>query len=88
MFFISKLGICYADPDINLKIKYTKDAITVNVKEIKKIVKDNPQWLIPIAIPIKPKCPEQVKTASYDVAISILEQINSKYLKIYLPKIK
>lgn len=87
LFFISNLGICYADPQIPLQTKHTSDALVINVKEIKKLVSQDEQWLVNISIPRKPRNPNKIKTASYDVAKSILEEINSKCLKSHLPEI-
>jgi len=87
LFFISNLGICYADPDMNLKTRHTNDALVINVKRIKENISNNSEWLIPINIPRKPQNSSKIKTASYDVAKSILEDIDSKYLKNYLPEL-
>jgi hypothetical protein len=77
LFFISEIGICYADPQMGIATKHTNDALVVETKEIKKMVENNEEWVIPIHIPTKPK-------KSYDVAKSILEEINSQHLKKYL----
>lgn len=86
LFFISEFGICYADPKMNLKTKHTSDALTINVKEIKELIEKDQRWIIKITIPRKKSQPKIIKTASYDVAKSILEEINSKFLKNHLPK--
>jgi hypothetical protein len=86
LFFISSLGICYADPQMNLRTKHTRDALVINTREIKNLVKNHNEWLISISIPRKSRSPKEAKTASYDVARSILEEINSQYLKKYIPK--
>ncbi len=87
LFFISGLGICYADPYMALETRHTNDALVINVKRIKENVMNNSEWLIPINIPQKPRNSSKIKTASYDVAKSILEDINSKYLKKHLPEL-
>jgi hypothetical protein len=84
LFFISEIGICYADPQMGIATKHTNDALVVETKEIKKMVENNEEWVIPIHIPTKPKDSKKIKTASYDVAKSILEEINSQHLKKYL----
>lgn len=87
LFFISDIGICYADPSMNINTQHTSDALVINVKDIKDMVNHTPEWLIPLAIPYKPKGFQRIKTASYDVAKSVLDEIDSKFLKIYLPKV-
>ncbi len=86
IFFISGLGICYADPQMGLRTKHTSDALIINVKEIKSLSEKNAEWHIYINIPEKPKNSQIIKTASYDVAESILKEIKSKYLIKYLPR--
>ena len=85
IFFISGLGICYADPQMGLKTSDKRDAAVINVREIKALLEDDDRWAIPIDIPRKPKSPNQIRVASYDVARAILEEIGSKYLKNHLP---
>ena len=87
LFFISGVGICYADPKMNLETRHTHDAHVINVNQIKELISRDNSWLIPIEIPKKPKNSVKIKTASYDVAKSILEEINSKYLRQYLPQV-
>ena len=86
LFFISGLGICYADPEMNLSIQHTKDATLISVNQIKILVQNSPEWLIPLNIPHKPENRASNKIASYDVAKSILDEINSKLLKSHLPQ--
>ncbi len=86
LFFISELGICYLDPEMNLKTKHTSDALTINVKEIKEFIEKNKRWNINISIPRKKTPVKIIKTASYDVVKSLLEEIDSKFLKNHLPK--
>ncbi|MEO0195421.1 MAG: hypothetical protein ABIL67_00015 [candidate division WOR-3 bacterium] len=86
LFFISDVGICYADPEMGLETRHTHDARVINVRQIKELIERNGSWLIPIVIPKKPKNSLRIKTASYDVAKSILEEINSKYLRQHLPE--
>ncbi|MDI6591638.1 MAG: hypothetical protein QME61_01745 [Patescibacteria group bacterium] len=87
IFFISELGICYADPEMGLRTKHIKDALTINTREIKSLIEENEKWHIPISIPRKQRNSQTIKTASYDVAKSVLEKIKSKYLIKYLPKV-
>ncbi len=84
LFFISEKGIYYADPEMKLVTKQIRDALTIGTKEIEKI---SSEWKITILIPRKLKNSKVIKTASYDVAKFILEEIGSQYLKNYLPKI-
>lgn len=84
LFFISEKGIYYADPEMKLATKQIRDALAIEIKEIEKI---SNEWKISISIPRKLKNSKTIKTASYDVAKFILEEINSQYLKNYLPKI-
>jgi len=53
----------------------------------KKLLMNTDEWHISISIPQKPKNSKKIKTASYDVARSILKEINSKYLKEYLREV-
>ncbi len=85
IFFISELGICYADPFMKLKTRHTNDALVINVGEIENLIKKKPDLCIIFPIPKKGKNSQEIKTASYDVAKSILENIRSKYLINYLP---
>jgi hypothetical protein len=87
LFFISGVGICYADPQMNLETKHTSDALVISMKELKKLFENYKEWVIPLSIPRKSKNFKEIKTASYDVAKSILEEINSQYLKKYLTEI-
>jgi len=87
IFFISDLGICYVDPNMGFKTKHTSDALTIQIRDIKKFVEKDKKWLIEIDIPHKPNKKEKIKTASYDVVKSILDEIGSKYLKNYFYKI-
>jgi len=86
LFFISNIGICYADPEMEIKTKHTHDALVINVREIKEMIARSDDWLIPIEIPKKPKNSETVKTASYDVAKSILGEIKSQCLIYHFPE--
>lgn len=86
LFFISDLGICYADPTMGLPTKHTSDALVIRTKDIKTLVNEDDRWILHIKIPRKLKNSTKIKTASYDVAKSILEEINSKYLKKHLPE--
>ncbi|MFN3301937.1 MAG: hypothetical protein ACK413_02865 [Patescibacteria group bacterium] len=86
IFFVSELGVCYADPEMGLKTKHTSEALIINVQEIKSLVNQNSKWHIKISIPRKPRNSQTIKTASYDVAKSVLEEIGSKYLIKYLPE--
>ncbi len=83
-FFISEIGICYADPELELKTKKTKDALTINTQELKNFIEKNNEWLIKISIPRKIANPSQIKKASFAVCKSILEAINSQILKNYI----
>jgi hypothetical protein len=87
LFFISNIGICYADPEMKLKTTHTSDALIIEIKELKNLLKNSEEWLIPLSIPKKAKNSKIIKTASYDVAKSILEGINSQCLKKYLPEV-
>ena len=87
LFFISGIGICYADPLMNLETKHTSDALTIKLKDLKNLFENNRGLVISISIPRKPRNSEAIKIASYDVAKSILEEINSQYLKPHLPEI-
>jgi hypothetical protein len=87
LFFISGIGICYADPSMNLKTKHTSDALTIKLKDLKNLFENNRDLVISISIPRKPQNSEAIKIASYDVVKSILEEINSQYLKPHLPEI-
>jgi hypothetical protein len=87
LFFISDIGICYADPLMNLETKHTSDALTIKLKDLKNLFESNRDLVISISIPRKPRNSEAIKIASYDVAKSILEEINSQYLKPHLPEI-
>jgi len=49
------------------------------------MIEENDEWLISVSIPRKPVNSAKIKTASFDVAKSILEEINSKYLRKHLP---
>jgi len=87
LFFIGDVGICYADPSMGLPTKHTSDALIVKTKDIKEMVGENDEWLISLSIPRKPTNSAKIKTASFDVAKSILEEINSRYLRKHLPQI-
>jgi len=85
LFFISDLGICYADPGMGLPTKRTGDALIIRTRDIKSMLEKDDRWLLPVKIPRKPRNSKKIKTASYDVAKSILDEINSKYLRKHLP---
>ena len=88
LFFISGVGICYADPEMDIETRHKRDALVVSVSGIKEVIEQsNNEWLISIDIPRKPQNPTKIKTASYSVAKSILDEINSKYLRNHLPVI-
>ena len=87
LFFISGVGICYADPLMNLSTKHTSDALIIRTKDIKSMIKKDEKWLICIKIPKKRKNSDEIRIASYDVAKSILEEIKSKHLRKYLQEI-
>uniref|UniRef100_A0A7V3ZVB9 Uncharacterized protein n=1 Tax=candidate division WOR-3 bacterium TaxID=2052148 RepID=A0A7V3ZVB9_UNCW3 len=55
---------------MGLATKYTSDALVIETKEIKKMIENNEEWVIPILIPLKPKNSKEIKTASYDVCQS------------------
>lgn len=84
LFFISEVGIIYADQKMGLKTKKTSDALTINTQELKNFIEKNDEWLIKISIPKKQEKPERIKKASFDVCQSILQEINSKILKKYI----
>jgi len=84
LFFISNIGICYADPLMGLQTKHTSDALTIKFKTLKNLFENNRDLVIPILIPKKFKNTETNKIASYDVVKSILEEIDSQHLKKYL----
>ncbi|MEO0130362.1 MAG: hypothetical protein ABIK76_01520 [candidate division WOR-3 bacterium] len=84
LFSITETGICYADHQMGLKTKKTKDALTINTQEIKDFVERNNKWLIKISIPRKIEKPFPIKKASFAVCKSILEAINSQILKKYI----
>ena len=86
LFFISNIGICYADPHMKLETRHTRDARLIKVNQIQKLTEIHPTYVIPLEIPEKPKITSKIKTASYDVAKSILDEIKSKHLKNNLPK--
>ena len=88
IFFISEIGICYADPAMALHTKRTSDALVIKAKELKSFVEENDRWLIKVSIPRKTMFYGSVKTASFSVAKTVLEEINSKYLLKNLPKIQ
>jgi hypothetical protein len=88
IFFISEVGICYADPAMDLQTKRTNDAVVLKAEEIKSFVEENEKWLIKVNIPRKPTNHDTIKTASFSVAKTVLEEINSKYLLRSLPKIE
>ena len=69
---------------MEIATKHTSDALVIETKEIKKMIENNKEWVIPILIPLKPKNSKEIKTASYDVAKAILEEIKSQYLKKYI----
>lgn len=69
---------------MGLPTKHTNDALIIKIKDVKSMIEKDDKWLIHIKIPKKSKELRQIKTASYDVAKSILEEINSKYLRKYL----
>lgn len=85
LFFISGLGICYADPMMGIPTRRTNDALVIRTGDIKSMVEKEDKWVLHIKIPRKPKNSKKIKTASYDVAKSILEEIDSKYLRKHLP---
>ena len=86
--FIGGVGICYADPEMDIETRHKRDALVVSVGKIKEVIEQsNNEWLISIDIPRKPQNPTKIKTASYGVAKSILDEINSKYLRNHLPVI-
>ncbi|MCW7075055.1 MAG: hypothetical protein OCU24_04280 [Candidatus Methanospirare jalkutatii] len=88
LFFISGVGICYADPEMDIETRQKRDALVVRVEKIKEVIEQsNNEWLISIDIPRKPQNPSKIKTAGYGVAKSILDEINSKYLRNHLPVI-
>ncbi len=86
LFFISNLGICYADPIMGLPTRHTRDALVIKTSDIKSMIED--KWILNVKIPRKPKSSKKIKTASYDVAKSILEELSSKYLRKHLPEIQ
>ena len=67
---------------MKLPTKYTGDALVIKTRDIKSLIKKENKWLIDINIPRKPRYSANIKTASYDVAKVILDEINSKHLKI------
>lgn len=89
IFLISGIGMCYSDPEIgNFQTKHTKDALTINVKQIINFVKNHPQYLIKIILNKKQRyIKNNTKTASMDVAQAILEKIKSRYLIKYIKNI-
>ncbi|NPA34150.1 MAG: hypothetical protein GXO48_04375 [Chlorobi bacterium] len=78
IFLIAGKGIYYADPYMNIPVKRTGDAITVNIKDLEN-VKDELK-LTGIRIPQKPDNPQSAISPAYDVVKSILETIKSKKL--------
>jgi hypothetical protein len=72
---------------MGFKTERTKDALTIQIKEIKEFVKKDKKWLIEIEIPRKPNKKDKIRTASYDVVKNILDEIGSKYLKSYFYEI-
>ncbi|MGB9798071.1 MAG: hypothetical protein ACPLSK_05550 [bacterium] len=87
IFFISELGICYADPSMGLQTRRTSDALVINTKEIKALVEENDEWLIRVKIPLKAGKRGKLRTASYSVAKAILDEIESKHLLNGLSKL-
>lgn len=85
LFFISDIGVCYVDPKMNIETSYKGDALTIKTKDIIAFVEKDKNWLLNIKIPRKSQNPERIKTASYSIAKSILEDINSKHLKVNMP---
>lgn len=88
LFFISDLGICYADPSMELETKMKGDALVIDTSQIKSFVQKRPDWFIEVKIPRKPKRNSTLKTASFDVAKAILLEMKSQYLLKNLPSLK
>ena len=86
LFFISEFGVCYADPTMGLPTKHTSDALVIRTKNIKALINKDDRWALHIKIPRKPRNSKIIKTASYGVAKSILDEIRSKYLMKHLPE--
>ncbi len=82
IFFIGGYGVFYADPCMNVRSRRTSDALTVRVEDVLGV---GDSWRIDLRVPVKPKRTAHIKTASYDVARSVLEQIGSTLLERYLP---
>jgi len=84
LFFISNFGICYVDPAMGLSTKQTNDALVTRTSDVTSVVKEDDK--LKVKIPRKPVRSKKIKTASYDVVKSILEEIKSKHLKEHLPE--
>ena len=82
VFFVGERGVFYADPCMGIRVERKSDALTVKVEDILKACED---WRIDIRVPVKQGKSTHIRTASYDVAKSILEQIGSTLLKGHLP---
>jgi len=83
IFFISGFGVCYADPEMGIPTKTVKDAVTINVDNIKRYLYGHNEWLINIRVPFKSKS-VVTKKRSYDVAKFILKEIGSKHLSYFI----
>lgn len=71
---------------MGLPTKQTSDALVIRTRDIKSMVEKDDKWVLHVKIPRKSRNSKKIKTASYDVAKSILEEINSKYLRRHLPE--
>ncbi|NPA79523.1 MAG: hypothetical protein GXO29_00525 [Thermotogae bacterium] len=83
LFFIGGRGVFYADPCMDVRVKRESDALTIRAEEI---FKAGGIWRINLKVPVKPKSSTRIRTASYDVARSVLEQIGSILLREHLPE--
>ncbi len=84
LFFVGGYGVFYADPCMPLSPERKKDALTVKVRDVLEVSKD---WKIDLKVPLKPEGTAHIRTASYDVAKSVLEQIGSTLLRKHLPEV-
>ncbi|MEM0333642.1 MAG: hypothetical protein QXX30_04270 [Candidatus Aenigmatarchaeota archaeon] len=88
IFFIGGRGIFYADPEMEIRTYSTGDATILKLKDLLEFNKRTSEWFINIKIPKKLKAKKnKIRTASYDVVKSILNEENCEILFKNLPEI-